>query len=142
MGAKGGAEHHNVVKLKNDQAAVLASVRQGIDVKAAVGMTGRKPEVLKKWLADPKFTKDLDLAKSDGEQAMERALPGGDRTKIDYATFSKEFLNAEVFPHHQSWIDVLEGREPSWIHPAMTYEPSSPKRLLVNVPPVMVLPFK
>lgn len=135
MGAKGGAEHHNVIKLKADQAAVLASVRKGIEVKAAVGMTGRKPEVLKKWLAEPRFAKELDLAKADGEQAMERALPGGDRSKIDYATFSKEFLNAEVFPHHQSWIDVLEGREPSWVHPAMTYEPSSPRRLLVNVPP-------
>lgn len=135
MGAKGGAEHHNVIKLKADQASVLANVRRGIDAKTAVGMTGRKPEVLKKWLADAKFSKELDLARADGEQAMEAALPGGDRAKIDFATFSKEFLNSQVFDHHQSWIDVLEGREPSWVHDSMVYEPSSPKRLLVNVPP-------
>ena len=29
----------------------------------------------------------------------------------------------------------MEGRDPSWAHPSMTYEPASAKRLLINVPP-------
>ncbi len=32
-------------------------------------------------------------------------------------------------------IDVLEGRNPSWLHPSMVYEPADPTRLLINVPP-------
>ncbi len=135
MAAKGGSEHHNVKRLKADQDSVIRHVESGIDVKAAVVLVGRKPEVLKKWLQDRQFVLRLEDAKSLGEAAMERALPGGDRSNIDFATFSKEFLNSEVFPHHQSWIDVLEGRDPSWLHESMTYEPASRQRLLVNVPP-------
>jgi hypothetical protein len=30
---------------------------------------------------------------------------------------------------------VLEGKEPTWLHDSMVYEPASPKRLLINVPP-------
>lgn len=135
MGAKGGAEHHNAVRLKSDQQAVLGHVRRGLDVKSAIGLVGRRPEVLKKWLSSGSFAADLELAKADGERSMESALPGGDRFQIDYATFSKEFLNSTVFAHHQSWIDVLEGREPSWVHEAMVYEKASPQRLLINVPP-------
>ena len=44
-------------------------------------------------------------------------------------------LPISIFPHHRSWVDILEGREPSYLHPAMVYEPASPRRLLVNVPP-------
>jgi len=44
-------------------------------------------------------------------------------------------LNTEVFPHQQNWIDVLEGHDPTWQHPSMTYEPGNRRRLLINVPP-------
>ena len=135
MGAKAGAEHHNVVRLREDKAKVLELVRSGIESRNAVTMIGRKPEVLKQWLArDAKFGEALEAARAEGERTLEVAI-GGDRHAIDYATFSKEFLNAEVFPHHQAWVDVLEGRKPSLQHEAIIYEPASPKRLLVNVPP-------
>lgn len=135
MAAKGGSEHHNVKKLKADQASVLKLVADGVDVRSAVSMVGRKPEVLKAWLRDPKFAKDLDLARADGELALERALPSGDKFAIDFATFSKEFLNLRVFPHNQNMVDLLEGRDPGWLHPEMSFEPGSNKRILVNVPP-------
>lgn len=135
MGAKSGAEHHNVKKLKADQASVLKLVADGVDVKAAVSMVGRKAEVLKAWLRDPKFAKDLDVARADGDLALERALPSGDKFSIDFATFSKEFLNMQVFAHNQNMVDLLEGRDPAWLHPSMVWEPGSNKRILVNVPP-------
>lgn len=135
MGAKGGSEHHFAVRLREDKVKVLGFVRDGLDVKQAVVRAGRKPEVLKSWMKDARFAADLEQAKSQGESAMVRALPSGDRFAIDYATFSKEFLNAEVFPHHQCWVDVLEGREPSWQHESIVYEKGSDKRLLINVPP-------
>ena len=133
MGAKAGGEHHNVVKLANDKKAVLEHVTNGLDVSVAIGMTGRKKEVLKNWLKDPHFAKDLESARSQGSELMRNTL--GDGKNIDFATFSKEFLGNEVFPHQQDWIDLLEGNEPSWLHPAMTYEKGSSNRLLINVPP-------
>lgn len=53
----------------------------------------------------------------------------------DFATFRREYLFTETWPHQQCWIDVLEGREPSWLHPSFIYEPARQNRLLVNTPP-------
>lgn len=133
MAAKGGDQHHFIVRREQDQAAFLASVASGVDEFRALAMTGRKQPVLKSWLRDEQFASKLEAARSESNRLLMDTL--GQGKKIDFATFSKEFLNSEVFPHHQSWIDVLEGREPSWIHPSMTYEPSNRRRLLINVPP-------
>lgn len=135
MAAKGGAEHHNVVRLREDKAKVLAHVETGIEVRAAIAMVGRKPDVLKKWLTDPHFAKDLEIARTKGSDLMKVTLGSENGKNIDFATFSKEFLGNEVFPHQQDWIDVLEGREPSWLHPAMSYEKGNKNRILINVPP-------
>lgn len=134
MGAKAGDLHHTRVKLAEDKAAVIAKVRTGLSIEAALALVNRKPAVLKSWLADGRFAHDLELARSEGERALDLAI-GDNKKQIDFATFSKEFLNIEIFPHQQSWIDVLEGREPSWLHEAMTYEPGNRNRLLLNVPP-------
>ncbi len=135
MSAKGGSEHHFAVRLREDKAKVLSFVEGGLDVRQAIVRIGRKPEVLKSWMKDARFAADLDAARSVGEFAIERALPTGDRKSIDFATFSKEFLNTEVFPHNQNMVDLLEGRDPAWLHEAMVYEPASKQRILVNVPP-------
>ncbi len=49
-----------------------------------------------------------------------------------YATIPNK--NAQGRPI-QVWIDLLEGREPSWLHPSMKYEQAQQSRLLINVPP-------
>jgi hypothetical protein len=135
MAAKGGAEHHNVVRLREDKSKVIAHVENGIEVRAAIAMVGRKPDVLKKWLTDPVFAKNLEIARTAGSDLMKVTLGSENGKNIDFATFSKEFLGNEVFPHQQDWIDVLEGREPSWLHPAMSYEKGNKNRILINVPP-------
>jgi len=135
MGAKGGDLHHTRVKLAQDQASVLKMVADGIPLEAALSNVGRKREVMRSWLKDAKFAQKLDEASSLGAQTVTSSLQMSGDKKIDFATFSKEFLNIEVFPHHQSWIDVLEGNEPSWLHDSMIYNTGNPNRLLVNVPP-------
>ena len=135
MAAKGGAEHHNVVRLREDKSKVVAHVETGIEVRAAIAMVGRKPDVLKKWLTDPAFAKDLEIARTKGSDLMKVTLGSENGKNIDFATFSKEFLGNEVFPHQQDWIDVLEGKEPSWLHPSMSYEKGNKNRILINVPP-------
>lgn len=135
MSAKGGDLHHTRIKLANDQAMVLKLVSEGIGLDTAIHQVGRKKDVLRNWLKDPKFSSKLDEASSLGAQTVTANLAVSTDKKTDFATFSEEFLNIKVFPHHQSWIDVLEGKEPSWLHPAMTYNTGNPNRLLVNVPP-------
>lgn len=134
MGAKSGGEHHNVVRLRQDQDKFLALIRQGVDPDSAFATIGKKKETLKKWLTDPKFASKMEEARAFGAEALEASMADG-KFNIDFATFSQEFLHSKVFPHHQAWIDVLEGRPPSWLHESMTYDEGDPQRLLVNVPP-------
>jgi hypothetical protein len=134
MAAKGGQEHHNVAKLREAKSKVLDFVRQGLDLPDAIARSGRKPDVMKDWRKDTKFMKELDSARSVGEKTLS-IVSGDAKFKIGFEEFSREFLDSPIFEHHRSWIDVLEGREPSWLHPSMAYEPASPKRLLINVPP-------
>ncbi len=55
---------------------------------------------------------------------------------IDFAEFRQKYLHSRTFPHQQNLIDVIEGREPSWLHPSMKYEPGlASNRILVNIPP-------
>ena len=51
--------------------------------------------------------------------------------------WSQTYLGLRVWPHHQNMLDVAEGREPSWLHESMTYEPGTlgKRRVLINVPP-------
>ena len=134
MAAKGGQEHHNVAKLKEAKSKVLDFVRQGLSLQDAISRSGRKPDVMKDWRKDASFMKELDKAKSEGEKTLS-IVSGDAKFKIGFEEFSSEFLDSPIFEHHRAWIDVLEGREPSWLHPSMNYEPASQKRLLINVPP-------
>lgn len=134
MSAKGGNQHHNVEKLKVAKAKVLAYVKQGLSLQDAIARADRKYDVMKDWRKDSKFMKDLESAKEEGERTLS-IVTGDAKFKIGFEQFSKEFLDSPIFKHHRSWIDILEGRDPSYLHPSMTYDPASKKRLLVNVPP-------
>ena len=134
MAAKSGTDNHNVLKLREAKEKVLAFVKQGLSVQDAILKADRKPEVLKDWKKDERFWKQLEAAKTEGEQTLS-IVSGDAKYKISFEEFSREFLDSPIFPHHRSWIDILEGREPSYIHDAMTYEKNSAKRLLINVPP-------
>ena len=55
---------------------------------------------------------------------------------ITYAEFCERFLNHKVFAHQQNLVDVIEGKEPGWLHPAMKYEKGvGDNRILINIPP-------
>ena len=134
MAAKGGKEHHNVVALKEAKAKVLEFIKQGLDLQDAIARADRKPDVMKDWRKDEQFMAALDKARTEGEKTLS-IVTGDAKFKIGFEEFSKEFLGSPIFDHHRSWIDILEGREPSYIHDSMVYEPASSKRLLINVPP-------
>jgi hypothetical protein len=96
---------------------------------------GKKPDTVRIWMMrDKQFAADLAEAKENAKERSLKAL-GVAREDITFPQFSEMFLDQRVFPHHQDWIDLLEGREPSWLHPSMIYEKGDKHRLLVNVPP-------
>ena len=113
----------------------LELVKLGWDPSEAMVKIGRKSDTLRQWIfRDKAFAAEFESARQVAGQLDVDRL-GGDKFNIDFSTFSQEYLESKVFPHHQSWVDVVEGREPSWVDEAMVYEKGSPRRLLINVPP-------
>ena len=132
MGFEKGKKNPSQGNAAEAKQKVLDFVSQGIGVQEALKMVGRQPATIRQWMSrDPSYAKKLEIAKEEGAT---KEL-SGDKYNIEFSEFSKNFLGSSIFPHQQNWIDVLEGREPSWLHPAMVYEPSDPTRLLINVPP-------
>jgi hypothetical protein len=114
---------------------VLEKVRVGVSPQAAMIALGKKPDTIRQWMVrDPLFAAALEEAKTEGSKQSFDAL-GVQKESIPFAEFSKMFFDQTVFPHHQNWIDLLEGREPSWRHENIIYEPGEGNRLLINVPP-------
>ena len=127
--------NHNRINLVEDKMKFLELVKLGWDPSEAMVKIGRKSDTLRQWIfRDKAFAAEFESARQVAGQLDVDRL-GGDKFNIDFSTFSQEYLESKVFPNHQSWVDVVEGREPSWVDEAMVYEKGSPRRLLINVPP-------
>lgn len=128
-----GQQHWKAKQSAEAKEKLLAEVSKGVDPYKAATIVGVTKNNLRDWMyRDKVFAAALEGAQSEGQVVMQTTLGGG---KMSFAEWSRTFLESEVFPHHQAWIDVLEGREPSLKHDTIIYEPSSQKRLLINVPP-------
>ena len=134
-GFKSGDDHHLAKGVAQAKKDVIEKVRVGVSPQAAMIAIGRKPDTIRQWMVrDPIFAAALEEAKEEGSKQSFDAL-GVQKESIPFAEFSKMFFDQTVFPHHQNWIDLLEGREPSWQHENIIYEPGESNRLLINVPP-------
>lgn len=104
---------------------------KGLTNREAAQAASRSEKTYDYWRSvDPVFK-----AKADQITALVKIRRDDSSPKdISFAEFSERFLGQRVFWHQQQWIDILEGREPSDLHPSQTYEPHSPRRLLVNTP--------
>lgn len=109
-------------------------VRQGRTITDALKVIGRS----RSWYDTQRreaegFSITIDSARLRIQDDAQAARNSG----IEFSEFSERYLHTRVWPHMQNVVDLLEGREPSWLTPEMMYEPGSAglARLLVNVPP-------
>jgi hypothetical protein len=94
---------------------------------------GRSEAAFRQWeFTDPDFKTRAAQARLAGK-GIKQDL--SDLKEISYEDFCTQFLDTQLFAHHLDWVDLLEGKEPRWVHPSMTYEKKFPNRLLINVPP-------
>lgn len=122
-------------KMAAAKAKLIALVAEGMGAQRAMTQIGYKEDTLRIWLSrDKVFARALEDAKADAKNKSTIAL-GVAKDEISFPQFSEVFLDSKVFPHHMDWIDLLEGREPTWLHPSMSYEAGDNNRLLINVPP-------
>lgn len=130
-----GSENQKTKQANADKQQVLDLISEGMPPASAMAKVGKKPDTLRIWIArDQDFARRLEQAKEDAKSNSIKAL-GIAKEDISFAQFSEMYLGSRVFPHHQDWIDLIEGRDPSWLHPSMTYDPGDATRMLVNVPP-------
>jgi len=118
MGRKAGKQTYS----KDDaQAKVLALLEQGADT------------AFRQWtMADADFKEASDKARLAGKGIKQDLSELKD---MPFAEFSETFLGSKLFNHQLNWIDLIEGKEPRWLPPGMTYDQGDPNRVLINVPP-------
>ena len=130
MGRKPGVQ--NIPK-DVAQLQVLELLAQGATVVDAMKAVGRNDVTFRQWsMADPDFKDKADKARLSGKGVKTDLANLKD---ISFEDFSEQFLETKLFDHHKSWIDLVEGKEPRFIHPSMTYEQAATNRILINVPP-------
>ena len=130
MGRKPGVQ--NIPK-DAAQKQVLELLAQGSTVVDAMKAVGRNDVTFRQWsMADPDFKDKADKARLSGKGVKSDLANLKD---ISFEDFSEQFLDTKLFDHHKTWVDLLEGREPRFIHPSMTYEQAATNRILINVPP-------
>jgi len=130
MGRKPGVQ---AVPKREAQEKVLQHLASGATITSAMQAVGRSDVAFRQWVAtDPDFKQRADEARLEGK-GIRTDL--GNLKDIEFPDFSEQFLDTKLFEHHLDWYDLIEGREPRWIHPAMTYEPGALNRVLINVPP-------
>ena len=109
-------------------------VRQGRTIADALKVVGRS----RSWYDTQRREADGFAAYMDNARFRTQDLAVDARSNLDdFAGFSEKFLGTRVPPHMLNVVDMLEGRDPSWLDPAMVFEKGSGglSRLLVNVPP-------
>ena len=115
------------------QAKVLALLEQGATITAAMAASGRNDSTFRQWCwQDPTFKDKSDKARLVGKGIK---VDMAEISQISYEDFSTQFLDTTLFNHQLNWLDLIDGKEPRWNPPGMTYEPGDPKRILINVPP-------
>ena len=130
MGRKPGIQ--NIPK-REAQEKALQQLSQGSTITQAMASVGRSDVAFRQWSAtDPEFKARAEAARLEGKGIKTDLKELGD---ISFPDFSEQFLDTKLFDHHLDWIDLIEGREPRWLDPAMTYEPGNDNRVLINVPP-------
>lgn len=118
---------------KDAQEKVLLALADGLTITAAMTLVNRNDVTFRQWcMQDPEFKSRADEARLTGKGVKADLKNLKD---ISYADFCEQFLDAKLFPHQLNWIDLIEGRQPSWLPSGMIYEPGEPDRVLINVPP-------
>jgi hypothetical protein len=117
------------------QEVVLREISLGKTVAEACETAGRSIKSYENWRSeDPAFAGRVDEARSN-RNFMKKTGVSKDNVRMSFEEWRLKFLGRETYPHQRMWIDIIEGREPTDLHPSMVYEPARPNRILVNTPP-------
>jgi hypothetical protein len=113
---------------------ILGCVAEGMTIDAACSSAGKSMKTYEYYRRSDKiFADKIDRTRLG---LKDKQFAAGDVHDMSFAEFRQKFLHSRTFPHQQNIVDVIEGREPGWLHPAMKFEQGlANNRILVNIPP-------
>jgi hypothetical protein len=113
---------------------ILGCVAEGMTIEAATASAGKSIKTYEYYRRTDKiFTDKIDRTRLG---LKDKQFQDGDVHDINFAEFRSRFLHSKTFEHQQNIVDVIEGREPAWLHPSMKYEKGvANNRILINIPP-------
>jgi hypothetical protein len=118
-----------------DQAkkAFLELFRDGITIANAMKAVDRSISTYERWRRDDEeFVSAVERVRNLRNGV---AGPKPEREVLTFPEFSEKYLDAKVFPHMQNVVDLIEGNDPSWVHPSMVFEKGERDLVMVNMPP-------
>ena len=113
---------------------ILGCVAEGMTIEQACASAGKSMKTYEYYRrTDKVFSDKVDRTRLG---LKDKQFASGDVHDISFSEFRERFLHSKTFPHQQNLVDVIEGREPSWLHPSMKWEPGlADNRILINIPP-------
>jgi hypothetical protein len=118
-----------------DQAkkAFLELFKDGLTIANAMKAVDRSISTYERWRRDDEeFVAAVERIRNLRNGV---AGPKPEREVLGFPEFSEKYLDAKVFPHMQNVVDLIEGRDPSWVHPSMVFEKGERDLVMVNMPP-------
>jgi hypothetical protein len=113
---------------------ILSGVAEGLTIEAATAASGKSYKTYEYYRrTDKVFADKMDRTRLG---LKDKNFASSDVHDLTFAEFRERYLHSKTFAHQQNLIDVIEGRQPSWLHPSMKYEPGlASNRILINIPP-------
>jgi hypothetical protein len=113
---------------------ILSGVAEGLTIEAATAASGKSYKTYEYYRrTDKVFADKMDRTRLG---LKDKNFASSDVHDIDFAEFRSRYLHSRTFAHQQNLIDVIEGREPGWMHPSMKFEKGlANNRILLNIPP-------
>lgn len=113
---------------------ILNCVAQGMTIEQACTSAGKSMKTYEYYRrTDKVFSDKVDRTRLG---LKDKSFASADVHDITFAEFRERFLFQKTFPHQANIVDVIEGREPGWLHPSMKWEPGiADNRILINIPP-------
>jgi hypothetical protein len=121
-------------QLEATKLELLRQMQGGKNIKSALEVVGRTRSTYERWRKDdPDFVIAVDRIKT--LRILEPSAVESQGPRLSFPEFSEKYLDATVFPHMQNVVDLIEGRDPSWLHPSMAFHKGEKDLIITNMPP-------
>jgi hypothetical protein len=126
--------NHKAIPTLEAKERVLKLLSDGHSVEMAMGAVDRSTSAYRNWRdTDPRFAQRVDQIRETNKAAAKRR--GTELVVPDFPEFSELYLHQKLPEHHLRVWDLINGREPRNLHPAMKFQQGRPNYVILNFPP-------